>query len=314
MTFPPRRSCSRAAPAAQFKTDGTGLWNVTLSFAYAPAAGTSSGGPEPASSSRSTWPATAAFGTPTRRPVSTTCCHDPTPPGRPEHALEAESDQWNELIARASRSACRGRLFDSLGHFVRRLFKGPPVVPSRPASPSPAYGVFVATAANNQNDYWVYNGYQAAVHGGGRSCWSTAGRRLLGLDRLGRRSPRSAGLGPLRPPSTPQPGECVGPEGRSLDLGRGLPGFVVLSVDAQRRALVERTHGDNTRTANSARHWGPAAARPRSGIRGRQPSERASPRRYARRRRQSPPNDDYRPVLAARAGWKVVNAACPAGS
>ena len=31
----------------------------------------------------------------------------------------------------------------------------------------PGYGVLVATQANNQNDYWVYDGSQATVHGGG---------------------------------------------------------------------------------------------------------------------------------------------------
>ena len=164
-----------------------------------------------------------------------------------------ESDQWNELIARASREELAGGgYFDSLGSVMRRLFKGPPVVPFSPGVTVPAYGVFVATAANNQNDYWVYDGRQATVHGGGsivlvNGC-NDASAGAIGWAGEARDVPVWA----LYDASdgTPQSGESWGPKANLWSLGRGLPGFVVLSVDSVNgRVLVLRTQGDNTRTA-----------------------------------------------------------------
>ncbi len=231
-----------------------------------------------------------------------------------------ESDQWNELIARASRDQLAGGgYFDSLGNFMRRLFKGPPVVPFAPAVTVPAYGVFVATAANNQNDYWVYDGSQATVHGGGPIVL------VNGCDDVSSGSIGWAGEAREVPvwalydtaDGTPQAGESWGPKANLWYLGRGLPGFVVLSVDStNQRALVKRTHGDNTRTAELGTSLGPGGGTATLWYAG------------AATVASVQVTDDmlgsgdtiaantmvtvqFRPHAQA---WKVINAACPAGS
>ena len=152
-----------------------------------------------------------------------------------------------------------GGYFDSLGNFMRRLPRVRRWCPLA-AVTVPAYGVFVATAANNQNDYWVYDGSQATVHGGGPIVL------VNGCDNVSSGSIGWAGEAREVPvwalydtaDGTPQAGESWGPKANLWYLGRGLPGFVVLSVDStNQRALVKRTHGDNTRTAELGTSLGP---------------------------------------------------------
>ena len=231
-----------------------------------------------------------------------------------------ESDQWNELIARASRDQLAGGgYFDSLGNFVRRLFKGPPAVPFAPGATVPAYGVFVATAANNRNDYWVYNGNQATVHGGGsivlvNGC-DDASSGAIGWAGEAREVPVWALYDTAD--GTPQPGESCGPKADLWYLGRGLPGFVVLAVDgANGRALVSRTQGDNTRTARLSTPLGPGSGMAALWYEGEATGLSVQV------------SDDMLgagDTIAANtmitvqfwphaSAWKVVNAACPAGS
>ena len=164
-----------------------------------------------------------------------------------------ESDQWNELIARASRNELAGGgYFDSLGNVMRRLFKGPPVVPFSPDATVPAYGVFIARAANNKNDYWVYEGNQATVHGGGSIVLVNGGDDAASGTIGWAGEARDVPVWALYDASdgAPQTGESWGPKADLWSLGRGLPGFVVLSVDSDNgRVLVLRTPGDNARTA-----------------------------------------------------------------
>jgi hypothetical protein len=201
---------------------------------------------------------------------------------------------------------------------MRRLFKGPPVVPFSPDADVPAYGVLVATGANNQNDYWVYDGSQAMVHGGG-SIVLVNGCDDASADAIGwAGEARDVPVWAIYDASdgAPQTGESWGPKANSWSLGRGLPGFVVLSVDSDNgRALVLRTQGDNTRTAelNSsgsssgmATLWYGGTA---TGL-----SVQVSDDMLDSS--DTIPADtmitvQFWPHLP---GWKILNAACPAGS
>ncbi len=230
-----------------------------------------------------------------------------------------ESDQWNELIARASRDQLAGGgYFDSLGNFVRRLFKGPPVVPFAPGVTVPAYGVFVAAAANNQNDYWVYDGSQATVHGGGsivlvNGC-DDASSGAIGWAGEARDVPVWALYDTSNAPNA---GDACGPEASTWQMARGLPGFVALCVDSTNgRVLVSRTQGDNTRTAKLSTALGPGSGTATlwyggaaSGL-----SVQVSDDMLGSSD-TIPANTmitvQFWPHASA---WKVLNAACPAGS
>jgi hypothetical protein len=231
-----------------------------------------------------------------------------------------ESDQWNELIARASRDQLAGGgYFDGLGSFMRRLFKGPPVVPFAPGVTVPAYGVFVATQANNQNDYWVYDGSQAAVHGGGSIVL------VNGCDDVPSGSVGWAGEARETPvwalydtsDGTPQPGESWGPKANLWYLGRGLPGFVVLSVDGtNQRVLVSQTRGDNARTARLTTLLAPAGGTATLWYRG---TASALSVQVSDDMLGSGDSIAAETMITVQfwphlPGWKVVNAACPAGS
>jgi hypothetical protein len=230
-----------------------------------------------------------------------------------------ESDQWNELIAQASRDQLAGGgYFDSLGNFMRRLFKGPPVVPFAPGVTVPAYGVFVATGANNQNDYWVYNGSQATVHGGGsivlvNGC-DDAPSGSIGWAGEARETPVWALYDSSKAPAA---GDACGIESGTWTVAKGLPGFICLSVDSTNgRALVKRICDDNTRTAELTTLLGSSGGTAAIWYQG------------AATSLTTQVTDD---MLGAGDGiaantmitvqfwphaqaWKVVNAACPAGS
>ncbi len=183
----------------------------------------------------------------------------------------------------------------------------------------PAYGVFVATAANNQNDYWVYDGGQATVHGGGPIVL------VNGYEDISSGSIGWAGEAREVPvwalydtnDGTPQAGESWGPKANLWRLGRGLPGFVVLSVDSTNgRILVKRMEGDNTRTAELSTALGPDSGTATLWYGGAATASSVQVSDDMLGAGDTIPANtmitvQFRPHASA---WKVLNAACPAGS
>jgi hypothetical protein len=139
-------------------------------------------------------------------------------------------------------------------------------VPPRPAeivfcntsgSTIPAYGVFVANTTTYNADYYnadrgnVYNATQAGVHGGGPIILVNRKIDVPNGDYGTAFDPWLAPVWTLYDLSNPPAaGQACGPEAGTWMMAGGLPGFTCLSVDStNERILIRKTEGDNTRTA-----------------------------------------------------------------
>jgi hypothetical protein len=203
----------------------------------------------------------------------------------------------------------------------------PQILPAPPCSPFtpsgvtiPAYGVCVSSSSTAANGGHVHSVGQASVHGGGS---------LLLVNEGSDVSSSSQGIGWWAPAWWPQwalydtadgspaAGDSWGVKGGSFKLGPGLPGFRVLEVDATNgRVLVVRTEGDNTRTAATSSTIGTGGGNATLWYGGAPGSLAVSVSDDMLGAGDTIPANTMLTVQfwPHAQAWKVLNAACPAGS